>query len=512
MAPCDYVGFNAAPEPMAGTIHGVPLAVEWRIHPARRQGLGDMRLIARLAPGVTLEQARAEMAVLFRWTSDERTRVTKDSQMRRLTFSVEPAGSGLSSILRLEFAKPLAALMALVGLLLLIACTNVAGMLLARGAARQREMALRVSLGAGRFRLVRQVLTESLLLSLAGGLLGIFLAYFGASSLVRIMLSGRFVGGPPRIEIHLVPDPGILLFTGGIALLTGILFGLAPAWSAFTSAPASSLREVRSGETRFRRLFGKSLVAAQVAFTVVLLTAAGIFVRHLSDLEHLDLGFRRDHILLVGLNAAGSGYDGERLSRAYRELLARLEAIPGVHSATISAPTPLSGAGAPRLAKVEGHPERPEERRYTLLKWVAPRYFETLQTPLLRGRDFSFQDVGRPRVAIANQAMASYYFPASTPHRAVRELMATTSRMRLSPWRPASMTWGTSFAATDAADAGEAVFAMACCRSQPRPRFQLPGRGAPASCDRQPGHGELLLPRRRPHRAVRELRWRRQVV
>ena len=410
--PRDFEGLQLGTQPDIW----VPLAVKWRIDPNSRSSLGALRLIARMAPGVSLDQARAEMAVLFRWTLEERSSASNNPVMRQLKFTVEPAGAGLSTPLRLQFAKPLVALMAVVALLLLIACTNVASMLLARGAARQREMALRVSLGAGRFRLVRQVLTESLLLSAAGGLLGIFVAYFGAGALVRIMTSGRFIGKPPHIEIQVLPDPRVLLFTGGIALLTGILFGLAPAWSAFATAPASSLRVIgRSGETRFRRLFGKSLVVAQVAFTVVLLSAAGLFVRHLSNLENLNLGFRRDHILLVNLDPAHSGYEGERLARAYRELLARLEAIPGVRSATISAPTPLSGAAASRFANVEGHPERPEDRRYTHLKWVAPKYFETLDTPLLAGRDFTFQDQGGARVAIVNQAMARYYFGGADP-------------------------------------------------------------------------------------------------
>ena len=149
--------------------------------------------------------------------------------------------------------------MALVGVLLLIACINIASLLLARGAGRRGEMAVRISLGASRLRLVRQVLTESLMLSAAGSLLGIFLAYFGARALLRIMTSGRQIIGLPRsFEIQVQPDARILLFTVGIALLTGVLFGLAPAWAAFTSAPASSLREIgRAGETKFRRAFWK---------------------------------------------------------------------------------------------------------------------------------------------------------------------------------------------------------------------------------------------------------------
>ncbi|MFZ0590757.1 MAG: ABC transporter permease, partial [Bryobacteraceae bacterium] len=393
----------------------VPLAAELMIHHRVLLGLGALQLIGRLRPGVSLEQARAEMAVLFRWSLEERTRASKDPMMRRLKFELEPAGAGLSTALRYRFAKPLLALMAVVGLLLLITCTNVASLLLARAAARQGEMALRVSLGAGPLRLVRQALAESLLLSGAGGLIGLWLAYFGADALVRIMMSGRPMIGPP-IEIQVHPDARVLLFTAGAALLTGLLFGVAPARNAFACAPASPLREIgRAGETRFRRLFGKSLVIAQVAFSVILLSAASLFVRYLSNLEHLNLGFRRDHILLVTLDATHSGYKLEQLAGLYRELLARLEAIPGVRSATLCAPTPISGAGASRFANVEGHPERPEDRRYLSVVWAARKYFETLGIPLLAGREFGSKDEGRPRVAIVNQAMSRYYFPGGSP-------------------------------------------------------------------------------------------------
>jgi putative ABC transport system permease protein len=414
-APVTIVG--VAPQAFFGLEVGfrpevwLPLAMEPVIHRPSRIGGGGLRLMGRLKLGVSIEQARSEMSVLFQWTVDERARNSKDPLLRQLRFEMEPAGAGFWG-LRDHFAKPLLALMAVVGVLLLLACTNVASMLLARGAARQREMAVRISLGAGRLRLVRQVLTESLLLAAAGGLLGVCLAYFGADALVRMLASGR--QGPLRLDMRVEPDAHVLLFTAGIALLTGVLFGLAPAWNAFASPPASSLREtVRAGETRLKRLFGKSLVVAQVALSVALLSAAGLFVRHLLDLEQLDLGFRRDHVLLATLNPARSGYNGERLAGAYRELLGRLEAIPGVRSATMSAGTPISGAGASRFATVEGHPERPEDRRYLSLNWVAPKFFETLGTPLLAGRDFNFQDQGR--AAIVNQAMARYYFGDGNP-------------------------------------------------------------------------------------------------
>jgi predicted permease len=264
---------------------------------------------------------------------------------------------------------------------------------------------------------VRQALTESLLLSTAGSLFGIWLAYFGADGLVRIMASGRPAPGlPDHIKIPISLDVHMLLFTSGVALLTGVLFGLAPAWNALASTPASSLREIgRASETRFRRLFGNGLVVAQVAFSVVLLSAAGLFMRHLSNLEHVDLGFRRDHVLLVGLDPSRSGYKPEQLLHPYEELLSRLGTIPGVRSVTLCGATPMSGWGASRFVKAEGHQERPEDRRYSALNWVASKYFETLGLPLLTGRDFSFEDRGGPRVAIVNQALARYYFPGGSP-------------------------------------------------------------------------------------------------
>ncbi|HEV8038944.1 MAG TPA: FtsX-like permease family protein, partial [Bryobacteraceae bacterium] len=332
---------------------------------------------------------------------------------RQMRIELEPAGAGLS-LLRDHLGQPLEVLMALVGLLLLIACTNVASLLLARGASRSGEMAVRVSLGASRLRLVRQVLTESMMLSAAGGLLGIVFAYFGARALVRILTSGRqIIGLPQPFEIDVRPDTRVLLFTVTVALLTGVLFGLAPAWAAFTSRPALAMREIgKAGDTRLRRLFGKSLVVAQVALSVALLSAAGLFVRNLVNLRHVDLGFRRDHVLLGTLDPSRSGYNAEQLYRAYQELLARFQAIPGVRSASLCAPTPLSGAGASGFASAEGFEEKPEDRRYISLSWVAPKYFETLGTPLLAGRDFKISD---SHTAIVNLALAHYYFAGGDP-------------------------------------------------------------------------------------------------
>jgi putative ABC transport system permease protein len=414
--PATIVG--VAPRGFFGIVLGhrtqvwVTMATEPAIHHTTRRG--GVALMGRLRPGVSIEQARAELAVLYRQTIDEAT-LRRDPNWGRVKFDLEPAGAGLSPAdpgpagrLRDRFSKPLLFLMAVVGMLLLIACTNVASMLLARGAARRREMALRVALGAGRLRLVRQVLTESLLLSLTGSLCGVLVAYIGAGALVRIIASGR-----TRIEIVVQPDLHMLLFTAGAALLTGVLFGLAPALHAMAVAPASSLRTMgTAGETRLGRLFGKSLVAAQVALSVVLLSGAGLFLGRLSDLRNLNLGFQREHMLLATLNPARSGYTGERLSAAYRELLERFAAIPGVRSATLSSGTPISGGAASRFATVEGYQKKAVETR-VFVRWVAPKYFETYGTPLLAGRDFTFQDQGH--IAIISLAMARYYFGETNP-------------------------------------------------------------------------------------------------
>jgi predicted permease len=390
----------------------LPLAMQPSIG---RSGLGSwsLWLVGRLKPEVSLQQAQAEIAVLYESTLEDQARATNNPFIRKMKFEMEPAGAGLSQ-LREEWTKPLLLLMAVVGLLLLIACTNLASMLLARGATREHEMALRLSLGAGHFRLARQVLTESLLLSAVGSLLGVYVAYFGAGVLVRIITAERRPG--PPLEFHVPTDIHVLLFTAAITLLTILLSGLVPALRAMGTAPASSLRQAGgSGETRRRRFFGKSLVVAQVALSVVLLSAASLFVRHLLNLRHLDLGFHPDHVLLVTLDPDRSGYDDERLSLAYQELLERLEAIPGVRSATICAPSPISGAGANRGVTVEGYQAKPGEIRNVMESWIAPKYFATLGTPLLAGRDFSIQEKGGPRVAIINQTMARYYFGNSDP-------------------------------------------------------------------------------------------------
>jgi predicted permease len=395
----------------------LPVAMEpmLRQSSGRESGQLAVGLIARLRPGISIEQARAEMRVLDRWRIEEIARASNNPAWRHATIEVAPAGAGLTT-LRDHVATPLVVLMAVVGLLLLLTCANVASMLLARAAARQREMALRASLGAGRARLLRQLLTESLLLAVAGGLLGVVLAYFVAGMLARFMTSGRAFPGVPPLVIHPALDLQVLLFMASVAVLAGVLFGLAPAWHVFSSAPMTSLRELApAGETRSRRLLGKSLVVVQVALSVIVLSVATLFLRHLSNLRNVDTGFNRESVLLVTLDPARSGLEPVQLSALYRELLARLEALPGVRSATNSGMTPISGAGASRFVNVQGFREEPDARRYVSLNWIGPNYFATFGTPIVAGRDFDFADAGHPPVAIVNQAMARYYFGDRSP-------------------------------------------------------------------------------------------------
>jgi predicted permease len=373
--------------------------------PARRGS--TVQLVGRMKPEATIGQVRTEIAVLYQRSIE--SGLNGGRFVRVMKTEVEPAGAGLSR-LRQQFGSPLVLVMAVVGLMLLIACTNVSSLLVARGAARRREMALRVSLGASRMRLARQVLTESLLLSGAGCAVGVLVAFLAARVLVRIMMSGR-----QPFELDAALDANVLLFLAAAGLVTGVLFGLAPALQAWSPAPALALRGSGGvGETKRRRLIGRFLVVAQVALSMVLLSTAYLFVRHLIH-GYAGLGFHRDRVLLFSLDPARSGYQRSQLVGPYKELLRQLEAVPGVRSATLSGMTPLSGAGANRDATVEGYQPKPGELRYLAENWVAPRYFETLGQPLLAGRDFRFEDEGRPRVAIVNQTMARHYFGDASP-------------------------------------------------------------------------------------------------
>jgi predicted permease len=372
---------------------------------------GGGGLLGRLKSGVSMEQARAELAALF-----QRAVNAPDAGpfVKKMKLRVEPAGRGVSTPLRQTLSTPLMVLMVMVGLLLLLACANLAGLLLARAASRQHEMAVRACLGAGRARLIRQTLTESFLLSMMGSAVGILLAYFGARGLIRIFASGRqMIGAPVQFEALTKPDWHVLLFTGAIAITTALLFGTVPAIRACQPISVQPLRETaQSGESRSQRLFGKSLVVSQVALSTVLLTSAALFVGYLSHLRSLNPGFRRDHLLLVTLDTAHSGYAPERFARLSEELVAKLETIPGVQAATLSAMSPMQGPGSSASAFELGHTDN---RHDVSINNVDPGYFETYGTPLLSGRYFSAEDEDKPPVAMMNQAAARECFGNENP-------------------------------------------------------------------------------------------------
>ncbi len=372
-----------------------------------------VNMMGRLKPGISQAKASAALAVLWRQIlmDAEGSKITERRRREIAEFALrtEPGEKGFGQIRR-EFSQPLLVLMTVVGLVLLLACLNVANLLLARAAARKREIALRLSLGAGRGRLVRQLLTESLLLAGIGGLLGMAIAYEGTRVLVT-MLSD--VGLP--LVIPFVADLRTMGFLAAISMTTGALFGLAPALRATRTPPAEALK----GAGRFASGRGgaaKTLVGAQVAVSTVLLIGAGLFVRTLYNLKTERVGFNPDHLLIASVDPVSAGYRGDDVGRAMLNLLDRIRALPGVRSATFSENGLFSGSESMTHIQVEGFAPASDRDREARFDQVGPEYFTKTGIPILLGRDISERDApGAPRVAIINETMAKFYFPRSNP-------------------------------------------------------------------------------------------------
>jgi len=325
---------------------------------------------------------------------------------------LEPGSRGLTA-LRQQFSKPLLVLMAIVGLLLLIACANVANLLLARANSRQKEIALRMALGAGRPRLVRQLLTESVLLALAGGAFGAFLAYWGSSSLMALMSRSS-----TPVLLHVAPDARVLAFTALSSLFAALVFGLAPAWGGSRLDLSRTLKDgARSSDhVGLRSRLGRSLVLVQVALSIMLLVGAGLLLRSLAKLRDFYPGFNRQNVLLFSINPNMAGYKDAQASDLYQRLLERTKALPGVSAASFSMFTPLSPHFGYTLPTFEGFTRRPGETTPVNINTVGPEYFKALGTPILLGREFTTADgAGTPRVAVVNEAMAQYFFGDSNP-------------------------------------------------------------------------------------------------
>ncbi|MGH9451104.1 MAG: ABC transporter permease, partial [Terriglobia bacterium] len=371
-------------------------------------------IMGRLKPGVTGQQARAAMSVLFTQSMTTGLNPTPKSQLLP-QLETSSASKGLNE-LRKEFSKPLWILMALVGLVLLIACANVANLLLAKSAARQKEIAVRLAIGASRLRLIRQLLTESVLLAAMGGACGILLAFWGTHILLALIASGR---ESLFLDVH--PDGMILAFTAAVSLVTGILFGLAPALRATHVDITPALKE-NAGSAPANRgaksKLGRALVVAQVAASLLLLIGAGLFVRTLENLENQNLGFNRHNLLLFGIGPGRTGYEGERLANLYKELLLRIQALPGVESASLSE-RGLIGAGETIDGiTIEGYtPKSASDNQVKAwVNAVGPQFFKTTGIKLLLGRGVGAIDTeNSPKIAVVNEALARQVFGNGSP-------------------------------------------------------------------------------------------------
>src|SRR5207248_6354239 len=299
-------------------------------------------------------------------------------------------------------------LMAIVGLVLLIACANVANLLLARATVRQREMAVRLALGAGRGRLARQLITESLLLSMRGATLGTAFALWGSQLLVRLLSRANRI-----VSLDLAVDQRVLLFTMAVATLTGLLFGLVPAWRAGRVDPQAAMKAqgwgVAEGHTRFT--LGKALVAGQVSLSLALIVGAGLLLGSWRRLATLDPGFRRDQILLVDAEVRPTGIQIDQRFALHERILNALRALPGVRSASASQVTPVGNSTWNEVIRTEGFTAKSEDDALAWANAVSDDYFATLGIPLLAGRDFDHRDTRTSaRVAIVNEAMAKKFF------------------------------------------------------------------------------------------------------
>ena len=367
------------------------------------------------APGLTPDKVGAMLsaaapAILQATLPTDWSTANQTHYLSRL-FGARPGAGGLSD-LRDQYAHPLWFLMAAVGVVLMIACVNIANLLLARGAARQREIAIRLSLGAGRKRVVRQLLSESVLLALAGAALGAVFARW-ADRVIVSWISMRHE--PARLDTSI--DWRVLGFMIVAALVTAVLFGLLPAWRATRVDPQTMLKSGGRGQVGNRRQrISRPLVAAQLALSLALVTAAGLLLTTFRNLDAVDPGFRREGVYIVQTDFARAASDTARLPALEREVLERLGAIPGVRSVSLSAFTPMSGAGWNDFILAPGYVAHTDEDSLSNFNEVNGGYFATMGTPLLSGRTFHAGDEDAPVTpAIVTRTMARHFFGMDNP-------------------------------------------------------------------------------------------------
>ncbi len=386
----------------------------WGVQPdGGRSAFADKRwwwlmMMARRQAGVSEEQARAELDVLFKQAiSEGLTPAPKPEELPHIEFI--PASKGFN-FLREQFRKPLYILFTGVGLLLLIACANVAVLLLARSTARRKEMGVRLATGASRLRLVRQLLTESVLLAAAGGVLGMALARWGGEALFLLMSQRA-----ESVGLDVSPDATVLAFSAGVCMLAGVLFGLTPALRATRVDLSSTLKESSSAVSP-RLGLGKAIIAAQVAISLVLLIGAGLFVQTMRNLKNQDLGFNQRNLLLFQLDPRRAGYSGKKIDDVYQQILERLETIPGVRGVTSSHMALLSGWINNGAISTDG-PKVPAGQSINVdNNPVGPGFFETMGIRVLLGRGIDWRDIrAHRRTAVVNESLARYFYPNMNP-------------------------------------------------------------------------------------------------
>jgi predicted permease len=375
-----------------------------------RPGMHWLHVIGRLKPGARLASIQPEITVeLQRWLSGQPDLTAYDrSQISKQHITVAPGGGGVTEM-RDETKSGLRVLIIIAGLVLLIACANIANLFLARGAATRSDTAIRVALGAPRTRLIRQIITESVLLGVLGGLAGLIVAFLGTRAILLVAFRGAHY-----VPISSTPSLAVLGFAFLLSLVTGVIFGAAPAWVTSHADPADALRGAGRSTGDRSSLPRKSLVVLQVALSVVLLIGAGLLTASLRNLEGQNFGFEPQGRLIVRVDPALAAYKPDQLYGLYQELEQRLPQIPGVISASYSGYSPMRGDNWGFDFHIEGR--SPDERDGASLDCVGPRYFETIGTRLLRGRTIGEHDTSNsPHVAVINQAFAKKFFPKQDP-------------------------------------------------------------------------------------------------
>ena len=397
----------------------VPFSLETRLHPGSdllRAGTNWwLKIMGRVREGVSERQVQANLDQLFPQflraaIAEAPPNVSENmkASFLRQRLLAEPGGRGLSN-LRRQYSRPLVVLMAVVGILLLITCANLANLQLSRSVAREREIALRVALGAGRSRVVRQLLTESIVLSTLGGAAGLALAQLVLQALPKVL---------GELSFDLSLDAPVVLFTASLSLLTGVAFGIWPALRAGQTELLPALKQGlhNRGGSPFRLTAGRFLAVFQVALCILLLVGAGLFIRTFQNLGSLDLGFRHDRLLIVPVNSSGSGYTGTRLGRVYQNIADRLRLVPGVESVSFSLSSPLDGNDSTTMISPFGSAPAVHEKSKAHRNIISAGFFHTVGIALLAGREFNEQDGETgPKVAIVNETFARQFLASQPP-------------------------------------------------------------------------------------------------